>query len=470
MRIDRLFFTVAALPLDFLAVIAAGMTAWSLRLSTELREFRPIQFDIPPEDYFSLVAIAAGVTVFAIATMGLYRFPKPEFGPFGITFRLFLATLVTLSTASLWMFLRQELFGSRFLVLAGWMFATVYLMAFRTALYWFEDLLARRFHVGLRGTLVVGDDDLSQKLVNIITEDPAHGLRVLHRTKQADPEAVMEASRRLGIQAILIADPNQPRDSLSRIIDFANAEHIDVLLVPNIVQALTRNASSSVVQGIPVIELSRTPLAGWGRVQKRLFDVVGASFLILLTSPVMLLTAIAILLESGRPVLFSETDDGKPLMRIGRGGRPFRYFKFRSMRPGTDSQRYRELAEQNIRSDGPLVKIENDPRVTRVGAFIRKYSIDELPEFFLVLGGTMSLVGPRPHRPEEVEKYQQHHRRVLAIKPGITGLAQVSGRSDLRFEDEVRLDTHYIENWSVWLDIKMILLTPYAILFKRHRE
>ena len=138
------------------------------------------------------------------------------------------------------------------------------------------------------------------------------------------------------------------------------------------------------------------------------------------------------------------------------------------MVPGTDSLRYTSLADRNVRDDGPMVKIKDDPRITRVGKFIRRFSIDELPELFLVFIGSMSLVGPRPHLPEEVAKYERHHKKVLTIKPGITGLAQVSGRSDLSFEEEVKLDIHYIENWSLARDIRILLRTPMAVL--RHRQ
>ena len=141
------------------------------------------------------------------------------------------------------------------------------------------------------------------------------------------------------------------------------------------------------------------------------------------------------------------------------------------MREKSDSLRYsRRLAAKNTRKNTPLVKIENDPRITHVGRFIRKYSIDELPQLLNVLGGKMSLVGPRPHLPEEVAKYKTHHRRVLEIKPGITGLAQISGRSDLNFEEEIELDTWYIENWSVWLDLKILWKTIGVVLFPKHRE
>lgn len=154
---------------------------------------------------------------------------------------------------------------------------------------------------------------------------------------------------------------------------------------------------------------------------------------------------------------------------MGEHGRPFRYFKFRSMYHNVHSQRYTALAHLDTRK-GPLVKIKNDPRVTPVGRFIRTWSIDELPEFFLVFFGRMSLVGPRPHLPEEVANYEPHQRRVLAIKPGITGLAQISGRSDLSFDDEVNLDLWYIEHWSLWRDLWILFRTPMAILTHRGVE
>ncbi len=183
----------------------------------------------------------------------------------------------------------------------------------------------------------------------------------------------------------------------------------------------------------------------------------------------MLLTALAIVLESGAPVFFSRKDDGQLVKRIGQFGKPFTYFKFRSMKQNTDSLRYDEaMQEKNVRKGTPMVKIVDDPRVTKVGQWIRRFSLDELPEFFLVLKGDMSLVGPRPHLPEEVAQYQKHHKRVLHMKPGITGLAQVTGRSDLDFEDEVRLDTYYMEHWALWLDLVIVLKTPFAMIKKRN--
>lgn len=224
------------------------------------------------------------------------------------------------------------------------------------------------------------------------------------------------------------------------------------------------------ISGVPIVEVKKTTLDGWGRIAKRIFDVVASLILIILVSPILLITAIAVKLDSRGPVLFSRLDDGGMLYRVGQGGRLFHYFKFRSMIDKHNYMRYTELADKNIRKDGPMVKIVEDPRVTRVGKFIRRFSIDELPELFLVFKGDMSLVGPRPHLPEEVAKYEHHHKKVLTIKPGITGMAQISGRSDLSFEEEVKLDTYYIENWTLLFDLAIILRTPLAVLRLRKAE
>jgi lipopolysaccharide/colanic/teichoic acid biosynthesis glycosyltransferase len=188
--------------------------------------------------------------------------------------------------------------------------------------------------------------------------------------------------------------------------------------------------------------------------------------LIALTWPLMAVAWLCIKMESRGPALHTQLDDGSPVFRVGRDSMPFRYYKFRSMRCGTHSLRYTQLADQNTRS-GPLVKIDNDPRVTRVGRFIRKWHIDELPEFFMVLRGDMSIVGPRPHLPEEVEKYSVHHRRVLCVKPGITGLTQIMGGSKLRFCKEIAYDQEYIQQWSLLRDFLIVVRTPFAIVSQR---
>lgn len=200
---------------------------------------------------------------------------------------------------------------------------------------------------------------------------------------------------------------------------------------------------------------------------KRCIDVVGALVALVLCSPIMALAAIAIKLDSRGPIFFSTLDDGSPSRRVGKDGKPFFHFKFRTMAPGTHMLRYTALADRNMREGTPLVKIKDDPRVTRVGAFIRRYSIDEMAEFFLVLKGDMSLVGPRPHLPEEVARYEPWQLDSLRVKPGITGLAQISGRADLPFEEEAVHNHAYVHAWSLVLDLVILAKTPFVVLFGR---
>ena len=204
--------------------------------------------------------------------------------------------------------------------------------------------------------------------------------------------------------------------------------------------------------------MKNLPEPMWYTYTKRCVDIIGGLAISLVFLPVSLVTAIAIILDSPGPI-FADTPE-----RVGKGGKLFKLYKFRSMIQGADKLK-EELMENNERLDGPLFKMKKDPRITRAGKFIRQTSFDELPNFWNVLIGNMSLVGPRPHEPNEVAKYKKHHKKLLNIKPGITGMAQVSGRSMLDFETEVKLDTLYIETWSLRLDLIILFKTP-LIIFK----
>jgi len=181
--------------------------------------------------------------------------------------------------------------------------------------------------------------------------------------------------------------------------------------------------------------------------------------LLIIFSPVLLLVAFVVRLHSPGPIIIT-------LTRIGERGKPFVLYKFRSMVNNAESLK-EKLLPYNERKDGPLFKMANDPRITSVGKFIRKTSIDELPQLINVLQGKMSLVGPRPHEPQEVARYTHQQKKLLTIKPGMTGMAQISGRSDLAFAQEAQLDIYYIENWSLLLDIRILLMTPSAVLMRK---
>jgi exopolysaccharide biosynthesis polyprenyl glycosylphosphotransferase len=212
------------------------------------------------------------------------------------------------------------------------------------------------------------------------------------------------------------------------------------------------------VDGLPLLRLTRPSFSGVHWLTKHLVDRFGAALMLLLFAPLMLLIAVAIKCDDGGPVLFRQT-------RVGRHGRSFVMLKFRSMVVDAES-RQRELVEAN-EGAGPLFKLRRDPRITRVGTILRRYSLDELPQLFNVLGGRMSLVGPRPPLPREVAQFGQDAQRRLLVRPGLTGLWQISGRSDLSWEEAVRLDLRYVENWCLALDAQILCKTVGAVLNSR---
>jgi exopolysaccharide biosynthesis polyprenyl glycosylphosphotransferase len=255
---------------------------------------------------------------------------------------------------------------------------------------------------------------------------------------------------------VIVADPNIPKVETVQVLERCNDNNVAFRYVADLFETELGRIHITDIAGVPIIEVRRTPLDGWGRIIKRTVDIVGSLLGLIIALIPGIIVALAIKLDSAGPVFL-------PLDRVGQGQRRFILWKFRSMIKDAHALKS-QLMAQNERADGPLFKINNDPRITRVGQFIRKTSLDELPQLLNVLTGTMSLVGPRPHEPEEVARYERHHKKLLTVKPGMTGMAQVSGRSNLSFEEEVRLDTYYIENWSLSLDFQIMVRTPLAVL------
>jgi exopolysaccharide biosynthesis polyprenyl glycosylphosphotransferase len=263
------------------------------------------------------------------------------------------------------------------------------------------------------------------------------------------------------VETLVLALRNVQRDEALVVVTRAAAMGLRVLQVPFTWGLVSPRLDLADLGELQLIDVGRLSYPSAGETFKRAFDLFAVTFGGLLLSPMLLLTALAVRLDSPGPVLFSAP-------RVGQGGRVFPFYKFRSMVLGADAQK-EELREDN-EADGPLFKIREDPRVTRVGRFIRKFSLDEFPQFWNVIRGDMNLVGPRPlpvkdlegieDNPEIAYWFELRHQ----VPPGITGLWQVMGRSDLGFEEMVRLDIQYVQNWSPWLDLKILLATLPAVL------
>jgi len=470
-RID-LTFTALLLPLDFVALVAAAMSAYALRFSQYFVEIRPILQQITLAQFLTSIGGFAVVWILLFWIAGLYGTrPRKAWNELG---RIILASTAGIMVVIATVFFSREVTTSRFLVLAVWGLTILYV--------WLERMILRivrhellRNRIGHQNIVIIGQGKSAQDLKHLYQTHPKHGYTVVKQLKgwnESSKEELENQWKKGRLDGVLLADANISKDQALDLIAFAADHNIAFRYLADLFAASITNVEVSTAEGIPIIEVKRTPLDGWGRIWKRATDILFSFILLILVSPILFLAGLALWIEDGWPVFFQNT-------RVGEGGREFELSKLRSMwrrlsiGPQFQSNLKKNLAlerelirEKSIK-EGPVYKIADDPRVTPIGRFLRRWSIDELPQFWNVLKGDMSLVGPRPHQPREVEKYLPHQRRVLAIKPGITGFAQISGRSDLDFEDESRLDVWYIENWSPALDLYILLKTPFAVLNKK---
>lgn len=456
-RNSNIFFTIIKLPVDFVMLLSAGMLTYILRTRL-LDAFRPVlfQFNLPLSRYFYLILFVSFLFICAYAISGLYSM-KEKIGRMEEFFKIVIASSAGVMLIIIYIFLRQELFNSRFLVLGGWFFAIWFVFFGRLIIRLFRKLVAAN-GFGISRTIVIGDDATALKIIEEINRNSSSGYKLVGHFKDINLDEIEEAIRNSNINEIILANPNYPADKIIKLIDLHQENHLIFKFVPNIHQTLTNNFDIDIMNGLPLIELKRTSLGGWGKVIKRAVDIFSSILGLIILSPVLAIIAFAVKWESAGPVFVR-------LKRISRN-KEISLLKFRSMiRNAEDLKPY--LTAFNERQDGPLFKMKQDPRITPLGKILRKYRFDELPQFWNVLAGDISLTGPRPHQPDEIEKYRKDHRRVLAIKAGATGLAQVSGSSDLPFDQEVALDVFYIENWSLLLDLKIILKTVWKMFNDR---
>jgi exopolysaccharide biosynthesis polyprenyl glycosylphosphotransferase len=257
---------------------------------------------------------------------------------------------------------------------------------------------------------------------------------------------------------VILNEGDFDEQTVLEIVEASHRAGVKVRLAPRTTELLVQRGEYVPGQGVPLFELRPPIFAGADWVLKRSFDILVSGVVVLVGTPLWLAVAAAIKLDSRGPILYHDR-------RIGVGEREFGMLKFRTMVEGAAEQQ-EELEERN-EAPGALFKIRDDPRVTRVGRLLRKLSLDELPQLLNVLGGEMSLVGPRPLPLRDYERLDAWHRKRYLVLPGITGLWQISGRSNLNFDDLVRLDFYYIENWSIWLDISILVKTLPAVLARR---
>ena len=456
------------MPIDLLALMVAAAVAYYMRISPYVQSVRPAVFnlDLPFPEYMQLASIVALLVVGIFAFQGLYIIRATR-RAFDEVTRIFSGISIGFMLIIVYVFLRAELFQSRFVLLSAYALSVVLVSLARYVVRRVQQAMLRR-GMGVHRVVLAGNGKFAVELSNVFRLRPELGYRVVGKVVPIRLETLERVYRRRGIDEVIQTDPTLPEEDNMILLDFCEQYKIEYQYIPNMFEAHAVNVRYRQVGAIPLLQLLRTPLDGWGRIAKRVIDFFGSLLGLIILSPFFAIVALFIIFESRGSVFYRQ-------VRVGRNMKPFEIFKFRSMYMkdcvGKDyggakaEKKYKELiGRANERKGGPLFKMRDDPRITSVGKFIRSWRIDELPQLINVLKGEMSMFGPRPHLPEEIEEYDKYHRRLFTIKPGMSGMAQVSGNAGLAFEEEVKLDISYIENWSLWLDF-MLLLKTFRILF-----
>lgn len=453
---------------DCLATFLAFWVSYLLRGAFPQETYSTL---FPFSWYLNLLPLIFPVWAVIFYLAGLYRFWKgPGFWP--ETWIIFKAVLIASFILGFGVFAFKFIFVSRLFLFifasVDFLFVIAMRILSRNAISFFNKKIDR-----FRRILIIGTKDRALTFAHNIERHKDLGLRILGflsteeygRSKKINGFSILGSARDLPqflekevVDEVVFAISQDELKGMEDLFLLCEERGITARLVMNFFPHILAKTHLEELDGIPLITFRTTPKSELVLLLRRIFDVVGSLTIIILLFPLFLLITLLIRLDSPGPAIYRQT-------RCGLNGRRFTFLKFRSMVQNA-AEKQGELAPYNIMK-GPVFKMKNDPRITRLGYFLRKSSLDELPQLFNVLRGDMSFVGPRPPIPEEVGNYEGWQRRRLSMKPGITGLWQVSGRNHIDFDQWMKMDLEYIDNWSIWLDLKILLKTiPVVLLGK----
>lgn len=454
---------------DVLLINVAFILAYWVRYDLQL--FRAVDpaNDVPYQVYLPFAGIFTLLLILAYRQQGIYRLRR-QISWFDEFYAIINGTATGTIITIVFIFLYRSSFYSRIIFLYAGLLSVILLGIGRLL----KVSLLRRMRrqgIGTRRVLIVGAGEVARTVMRAVVANPECGYNIIGFLDDNPAKGETDIGRFKGlgsndnlphilqeeeIEEVIITLPWQYHRKIMSIMAQCERKNIRTQIVPDLFQMTLNQMHVEEIAGVPMIGIKEVAISSLNQLIKRTIDLVFSAVVLVVAGPLMALIALMIKLESPGPVLF-------PQERVGKNGRRFTLYKFRSMIEGAEHQQeaLRDLNE----ADGPLFKIRDDPRATRLGKWLRRLSLDELPQLYNVLRGEMSLIGPRPPIPAEVEQYQEWHKRRLEISPGITGLWQVSGRSELTFDEMALLDIYYIENWSLGMDIKILLQTiPRVVL------
>lgn len=461
---------------DFLALVAAFIAAYILRVKLEIGIDQAPIVAGSGMTYLSIFLAVLPFWILIFALLGLYNsnIYEKRFKEFG---RLLIGSFIGLLFVIFWNFVSSEpIFPARLVPIYGFVFGFIFLVVFRNLARSIRGRLFRH-GVGLTKVLLVGNTAMTREILEWLA-DPRSGYQVVGVVggKQGQSKrfpAKLHTSfggflqhYKGDLHGIIQTELYADEVRNSKILEYAQENHIGYRFVPGNTELFTGRLEVELFRSsVPVITVHQTALFGWGRIVKRLFDLSVGTIAVLIALPFLAIICLIIKLTEPKAPIFY-----KP-KRLGRYGRTFPFYKFRTMYweyCTTPEEGFAKMGRLDLlkqyRADGD--RLPNDPRVTPIGRFLRKTSLDELPQLVNVVKGDLSLVGPRALDPIDVEKYAKKNL-ILAVKTGVTGLAVVSGRSDISFEERRKLDLYYVQNWSFWMDVVILLKTIRVVLSGR---
>ncbi|MFN8444297.1 MAG: sugar transferase [Caldilineaceae bacterium] len=458
---------------DSILILVGFFAAYYLRYQLQwFRAVDPVNYQ-GIEAYLVLAALLVVVLMISFRISGVYPY-KPGRSVAEETYTIATATTTGVMVLIVVSLIFGPLSYSRLIFLYTAMCVTILLGTSRTIIFWLRVHL-RHYGIGVKRSLLVGMGDVGRMVIRTLAARPDYGYQLVGFLDDNPTKGTTDIGpfRALGsidnlaqvltdcenngvtIDTVMICLPWQSHRLIQRLLRTCETFAVTAQVVPDFFQVTHSQIQVETLDGIPLISSRELSLQGWNLALKRGMDLLLITIGLVAILPIALLIAFAIKLDSPGPVLYQQK-------RVGKNGKQFTCYKFRSMIVNAE-EKQQELANLNEAS-GPLFKVRKDPRLTRVGRILRRHSLDEIPQLINVVRGEMSLIGPRPNLPSEVQQYQEWHKKRLFVPPGLTGLWQISGRSDLTFDEMVLLDIYYVENWSPSLDTSILIRSVPAVL------
>ncbi len=467
---SELLLAAVQIPVDYIMLVISFVLAYMVREGSG----KPFSVEVTGYAYLNIMLVFLPIWLVIFAAVGLYRIrsDRASIVDIGKIIAACSAGVMILIVAEF--FSVTPVFPAKIIPIYGFIFSVIFVSLGRLGMGVFQKILAS-YGVGVYRVLFIGGGEAAVELKAALKKlkrryKVASSVPSLASISRAKLE---EITKNEHIDVVMVADTKAREDKLLDILSFCQLNHIRYQFAPTLSGLYTSKIVASQIGSIPVLELQPTPLEGWGRVAKRLFDVLFTLLITIITLPIQAIIYLIIRISDPGPAIYAHEC-------YGRNGIKINVLKFRTMKSEycigpkfggrSIEDVLKKLPPEKAEEFRKTAKIKDDPRVGKLGRFLRKTSLDELPQLYNVLMGDLSMVGPRPLPESELRLIggKENLARIVTIRPGITGLWQVSGRNDLEYSERVKLNLFYIENWSLWFDVKIIFKTVYQAFFKRN--